>query len=362
MADRGLSLLDASALLILLEQRGELRVAADSGAGDTRLRILPVEGSALGAIFRASRPLCLNRPRAADAAWLNELGVSARAALIEPLAMADDGSGLVIALRRDGPDFRSADQEALRAFAGSVTQRVAAERSAEIERLRHGLEAQERERTRWAREIHDETIQGLGALHLQLANARDEDDPDALRAAVEAVLEGLGAEIDGLRHLVTELRPAALDDLGLVPALEAIARRAWAIDALEVETDLRLASDERVLRLDPELEGVIYRVVQEALMNVAKHARARRALVRLMERDGNIHVSVGDDGSGRFDSPDAGSGFGLAGMRERAALVGGELVIDARPGAGTTVRLQVPLGARRLRTTAGGSAGPVVRP
>jgi signal transduction histidine kinase len=71
---------------------------------------------------------------------------------------------------------------------------------------------------------------------------------------------------------------------------------------------------------------------------------------------------VGDDGSGRFDSPDAGSGFGLAGMRERAALVGGELVIDARPGAGTTVRLQVPLGARRLRTTAGGSAGPVVRP
>ena len=100
----------------------------------------------------------------------------------------------------------------------------------EIERLRYGMEARERERTRWAREIHDESIQGMGALRLRLANARDIDDPQQLREAVDVVLDGLGNEIDGLRHLITELRPAALDDLGLAAALQALARRAQAID------------------------------------------------------------------------------------------------------------------------------------
>ena len=107
----------------------------------------------------------------------------------------------------------------------------------EIERLRYGMEARERERTRWAREIHDETVQGLGALRLKLANARDLDTDrrsasESLSAAVDAVLEGLGEEIDGLRHLITELRPAALDDLGLAAALQALARRMQAIDGL----------------------------------------------------------------------------------------------------------------------------------
>ena len=121
---------------------------------------------------------------------------------------------MVIALSC-GTRFRDADRDALGAFASSVSQRLAAERSVEIERLRFGMQAREHERTRWAREIHDESIQGIGALRLQLANARDLEDPAALRSAVDAVLEGLGHEIDGLRHLITELRPAALDDLGL---------------------------------------------------------------------------------------------------------------------------------------------------
>ena len=105
------------------------------------------------------------------------------------------------------------------------------------------MEARERERTRWAREIHDESIQGIGALRLQLANARDAaTTSEALSEAVDAVLEGLGKEIDGLRHLITELRPAALDDLGLAAALEALARRAQAIDGLEVKTEIDLGA------------------------------------------------------------------------------------------------------------------------
>ncbi len=221
--------------------------------------------------------------------------------LVEPLSMEGQGGGLVIALRRDA-GFRDPDRQALSAFAASVAQRLAAERSVEIERLRYGMEARERERTRWAREIHDETVQGLGALRLKLATARDTDERDALSAAVDTVLEGLGEEIDGLRHLITELRPAALDDLGLEAALEALARRMQAIDGLDVQSEIDLGPEHHGKRLDPELESTIYRVVQEALTNVSRHAQATHALVSVSERDGIVRASVTDDGVGTAGS------------------------------------------------------------
>ncbi len=352
MADRGLALLDASTLLMVIEERRELRVAAASGAGSVRLRVLPVEGSALGALYLAGQPVALDRPRGRDAAWLHELGMEARAALVEPLSMEGHGGGLVIALRSDG-GFRDPDRKALQAFAANVAQRLQAERSVEIERLRFGMEARERERTRWAREIHDETVQGLGALRLRLANARDRADAPTLSNAVDEVLEGLGVEIEGLRHLITELRPAALDDLGLSAALEALARRAQAIDGLDVQTEIELdASHER---LDAELESTIYRVVQEALTNVSRHAQATRAEVRVASaRDGSaVRVLVTDDGRGLPPGGPGGprgdgleGGFGLSGMRERAELVGGELDLVPAPEKGTTVRLTIPLAGR----------------
>jgi signal transduction histidine kinase len=360
MADRGLALLDAGSLLVVIEERGELRVAAASGAGTPRLRIMPVQGSALGEIYTAGKALTLDRPRGQEAAWLHELGLEARAALIEPLSMEGQGGGLIIALRTDG-GFRGPDREALAAFASSVAQRLAAERSVEIERLRYGMEARERERTRWAREIHDESIQGIGALRLALANARDLEDKEALARAVDMVLEGLGNEIDGLRHLITELRPAALDDLGLAAALQALARRAQAIDGLDVSTEIELASaqangdgdhDAR-RRLDPELESTVYRIVQEALTNVSRHAKATSAVIRVDERDGVLRASVIDDGQGLPNAERLGprgdgleGGFGMGGMRERAELIGGELEFGPAPGRGTVVRLTVPLAGR----------------
>jgi signal transduction histidine kinase len=361
MADRGLALLDADSLLMVIEERGELRVAASAGTGAPRLRITPVEGSALGALYQAGKPLAIDRPRGQEAAWLHELGLEARAALVEPFSMEGQGSGLVIVLRRDG-SFRGPDRQALSAFAASVAQRLAAERSVEIERLRYGMEARERERTRWAREIHDESIQGIGALRLRLANARDIDDGERLREAVDTVLEGLGTEIDQLRHLITELRPAALDDLGLAAALEALARRAQAVDGLEVKTQIDLADHyaaadngghSEARRLDPELESTIYRVVQEALTNVSRHAEATSAVVSISERDGVMRVSVTDDGKGPPEESRLGprgdgleGGFGMSGMRERAELVGGELEMVAAPERGTTIRLTVPLAGR----------------
>jgi signal transduction histidine kinase len=352
MADRGLALLDASTLLMVVEEGHELRVAASSGRLSVMVRVLPMEGSALGAVYAAGKPLSLERPRGQEATWLHELGLEARAVLVEPFNMDGQGGGLVIAAREDS-GFRDPDRRALSAFAASVAQRLAAERSVEITRLRFGMEARERERTRWAREIHDETVQGLGALRLQLANARDLGDEIALSEAVDTVLEGLGQEIDGLRHLITELRPAALDDLGLVPALQALARRAQAIDGLEIRTDIDLGEPDK--RLDPELESTLYRIVQEALTNVSRHAKATQATISIAERNGTVTAAVTDNGEGlpaggvsRQRSPDEElkGGFGVSGMRERAELVGGELELVSAPGGGATMRLTVPLAGR----------------
>jgi signal transduction histidine kinase len=353
MADRGLALLDASSLLLIIEEKGELRVAGASG-NPVRLRIVPVQGSALGTLYQEGKPLALDRPRGQEAAFLHELGLEARSVLVEPLNMEDHGGGLVIAMRSDG-GFRGPDKEALSAFAASVAQRLAAERSVEITRLRYGMEARERERTRWAREIHDESIQGIGALRLQLAHARDIDDKEALSAAVDTVLEGLDHEIDGLRHLITELRPAALDDLGLTAALEALARRAQAIDGLDVKTELDLGGDDgsEEVRLDPELESTVYRIVQEALTNVSRHAEATQAILRVTRENSLVRASVTDDGKGMPGAERLGprgdgleGGFGMGGMRERAELVGGELEFAPAPGRGTIVSLEVPLAGR----------------
>ncbi|HST34917.1 MAG TPA: ATP-binding protein [Solirubrobacteraceae bacterium] len=351
MADRGLALLDADTLLVVIEERGELRVAASAGSSTVRVRIVPVQGSALGELFASGQPVALERPRGRDALWLHELGVEVRAALVEPLSMEGQGGGMVIALRTD-KGFRGPDRDALQAFATSVAQRLAAERSVEIERLRYGMEARERERTRWAREIHDESIQGMGALKLRLANARDIDDPTALREAVDMVLDGLGNEIDGLRHLITELRPAALDELGLAAALEALARRAQAIDGLDVQVQVELGQEDG-RRLDAELESTVYRIVQEALTNVSRHAEATKAVVSVTESGGVISASVTDDGKGLPGAERLGprgdgleGGFGMGGMRERAELVGGELEFGPAPERGTRVRLVVPLAGR----------------
>ena len=361
-AVRGQRLLEADTLLIALEQESELRVIASEGARKPRLNIVPVTGSALGGLYRSGESFAFDSPRGEDAAWLHELGLEARAALIEPLVVENRPTGLIIALRGDR-SFADGSSTDMRAFAADLARRLEEIRTTELRRLRYGNEARERERTRWAREIHDESIQGIGALRLALAHARDEGDPQRLAQAVDAALESLGHEIDGLRHLITELRPAALDDLGLAAALQALARRAQAIDGLDavIEIDLGEGAGEdvdAVRRLDPELEGTIYRIVQEALTNVSRHAEASRAVVCITERDGVLEASVTDDGRGLPDAERLGprgdgleGGFGMGGMRERAELVGGQLEFGPAPERGTRVRLLVPLDRRASAPT-----------
>jgi two-component system, NarL family, sensor histidine kinase DevS len=362
MADRAMRVLDASNVLVLRERNGDLHVAASVGRGSVSANVIPVQGTALGDLYRAGDPYSVEHPLRDQGAFLRELGLEAQSALIEPLGIDGPGGGMILALRRDS-GLRKGDDNALRAVAASLTEQLMAERNAETERLRYGAQARERERERWARELHDETVQGLGVLRMQLANARDSGDPDELGSAVNDVTEGLQREIMGIRHLITELRPAALDDLGLEAALQALARRAEAVYGLEVETRVEFDAQHVEGRLDAELETTVYRIIQEALNNVSRHAEATSATVTVVEHDGGLEATVADNGKGlppsreepfvrqngraeESDSPVPSGGYGLPGMRERAELVGGDLELESSPGQGTTLRLRVPLAGR----------------
>jgi two-component system, NarL family, sensor histidine kinase UhpB len=225
----------------------------------------------------------------------------------------------------------------------AMAERLEDERRSSARRV---LGAQEGERLRIARELHDEVGQQLTALLLQLASARRDaaDVPggagDALR---EKLLEAHGLardSLDDIRRVARELRPEALDDLGLASALAALSERLAQQADLHVDYDL-----EPVLPpLTAEEELVVYRVAQEALTNVMRHARTDRATLGLHTRDGQLVLEVADAGRG-FDIRDAPAN-GLLGMRERALLVGARLDLRSAPGRGTRVRLMLPVPAR----------------
>jgi signal transduction histidine kinase len=242
-----------------------------------------------------------------------------------------------------GTEFRAEDERMLLAAAASAATAVATAQSVEQDRLRRTLRAAEEERRRWARELHDETLQGLGGLRVVLSSARRSNDVDALHAALTSAVDQIGEEITNLRALITELRPASLDELGLGPALEALVERVRTTHGLDVTTTVKLARDgsRREQRLDPDLETTIYRMVQESLTNVARHAQAEHVGVEVVQSADEVLVSVRDDGKG-FDSNVPVSGFGLTGMRERIALAGGRLDISSPESGGTLVQAVLP--------------------
>ena len=246
--------------------------------------------------------------------------------------------GAADALTRD-------DEQRLRAFAASAATAVALAQSVESDRLRGLMAAADAERNRWARELHDETLQGLGALHLLLAAARRRGDARQTELAVDEAIEHIHQEIENLHAIISDLRPAALDQLGLRPALEALIESRSGHGALSISSELGvpgpIAGDDR---LSPEVESTIYRLVQEALTNVVKHANARHVHVAVTAADGGVSIQVRDDGVGF--SPDAtGPGFGLGNMRERVMLAGGSVTIES-DDHGTLLRAELPAPAR----------------
>jgi two-component system, NarL family, sensor histidine kinase UhpB len=220
-------------------------------------------------------------------------------------------------------------------------------RRLEAERRRAGsavLAAQEEERARVARDLHDEVNQSLTGLLLRLEVAR-EAAPPQLEAELAETKALANQAMRELLSLARQLRPTALDDLGLVAAL---AGQVEQLSRGEIEAELVEQGDFSDLGDDAQL--VVYRVAQEALSNAARHSGATRVEVGLRRRrDGGVELSVADDGRG-FAFEESERGLGLGGMRERALLIGGELTIESRPGAGTTVRLTVPGDATREST------------
>ncbi|MEX2195428.1 MAG: GAF domain-containing sensor histidine kinase [Thermoleophilaceae bacterium] len=334
VAKRGRALVEARTFGVLLEDGGELRVAAVAGADrDAEGARMPLD-SLPGQVLRSRRSERVADVSARLRGSFEPLEVSARSAVLVPLAFRGHAYGVLCAIDRTkrGPEFDTEDLALLEGFAAAAATAIATARSVERELLRHSIEVQEHERRRWARELHDQTLQALGALQLLLSTAlRAGDAESAARQAIDL----LGSEIDGLRAIINDLRPAALDELGTGPAIEALATRVAEATGMAVEASVELSGRHR-----PEIESTIYRVVQEGLTNAAKHARAAHVRVLVTEGDAAIAIEIADDGTG-FDPVAGTSGFGLLGMRERLALAGGRLEIESSPGHGTTLRAVV---------------------
>lgn len=214
------------------------------------------------------------------------------------------------------------------------------ERLVAAERLRLSIDAAEQARARWARELHDQTLQGLAGARMVLAAGLARDDPDALRRAAETADSHIGAEARSLRDLITELRPAALDDLGLGPAIESLAKRQAAAAGFALDLNIEFGVRDR----PRELEDAIYRIIQEALSNVIRHAGAEQVTLSVRQLHRHVEVTVQDDGCGFMpDGPR--EGFGLIGMRERADLLGGELSLSSQEGGPTCLTAVLPLPA-----------------
>jgi signal transduction histidine kinase len=342
---RGRALVEASACLVMLAEDRDLVVRAVAGDLERDLVGRKVEDPE-----HVLDVLRSGAVQSADASTLPSLlGRSARQALIAPLRSRGTALGALIALDPfERESFHRDDARVLGPFSASAAGTLAAIRALADSRTRLRVGASEQERQRWARELHDETLQELGALKLAQQAALEVDDATAVRESLTDSLDRVDSIIDGLEGLITELRPASLDQLGSQAAIEALVSRLRDRYGLQIETDFDLAweAGRKSERPSPELEAAVYRITQEALTNVIKHADASMARVAVEEVDGEVVLTVEDDGSGMGEDRAPREGFGLIGMHERVDLAGGELEIGPGASGGTRVRARLPVERR----------------
>jgi len=348
VAKRSRALIEARVVELALLEGDELVFATGAGEGVHELhgQRLPVDGSVAGIAFRSGRSQRLTElPE--DSFARRTLG--ARTALVTPMIFHNRAIGILSAFDRVGGDgaFSEEDERLLQAFAASAATAVATAQTATNDALRRSMQASEQERRRWARELHDETLQELAGLKVLLSGARRSDEPGRLDTAVDQAVDLIATGIANLRALISDLRPAALDELGAGPAIEALVERVRAQTGLDIALELDLAYEQgrASSRHAAELETTIYRIVQEALTNVSKHAAAAHVTLRIADPEvepGRMEVEISDDGAG-FDPEHRAEGFGLVGMHERLALLNGELTISSAPGNGTRLVARIPV-------------------
>ncbi len=258
-----------------------------------------------------------------------------------PLIASDRAIGVLVAHDKIGSaearfsddDLRLAETFAPRAPRSPST----SVRVSPATHFRRVVAAQEIERRRLAQELHDETGQALTSILLGLRALEDTFERDDSRAAVARIRDLTVNTLQDVRRLAVELRPQALDDFGLVPALERLTETWSAATAIPVDFTVSLDHEP----FSGEAATALYRIVQESLTNIVKHARASHVSIVLARKNGNAVAVIEDDGSG-FDPDAARDGSGIEGMRERIALLDGRLQIDSARGSGTTLVVEIP--------------------
>ena len=332
-------------LIALPDSGGELVIAAADGEGADAFGLV---GMRLGAgDSKAGRVLERGRSERIDAV-LDDPEIDQRAArrlgalsaLFVPLLLQGRAIGVLVAHDRAGSDPAFGEEDLRLAESLASRASIAVDLSQRVSRdaVRRVVEAQELERARLARELHDETGQALTSILLGLKALEDHVGSDEGHTAAAGLRDLVVSTLQDVRRLAVELRPSALDDFGLVPALERLVETFTSTSGIGVDLDARLGEG----RLPTEVETALYRLVQEALTNVVKHASAGQVTVRLTRDSAGVTASVADDGSG-FDLAAADGRLGLTGMRERVGLIGGRLTVDSAEGRGATVIAEVPL-------------------
>ena len=203
--------------------------------------------------------------------------------------------------------------------------------------LARAISAQEEERTRVARELHDETGQSLSAILVGLRNVQEAETLDEVRVLVQQLRDLTSQTVRDVGRIARGLRPSTLDDLGLVPALQHYADELGAARGIEIAI-----KDDGLGRLPRDIETTLYRIIQEALTNVARHAEAHHANVTIERDQENVRAAIRDDGMG-FNVTEARTALGLVGMQERASLLGGSVEIDSHLRSGSIVKVELPL-------------------
>jgi signal transduction histidine kinase len=266
---------------------------------------------------------------------------SMRTGIWVPLVADNRAIGVIACHNKLAPDprFDDADLRLAEAFAQRAA--MAVERSERVQRdaLRRVVDAQELERRRLARELHDETGQALTSILLGLKSVEDAGAENERQHAAAELRELVVATLQDVRRLAVELRPKALDDFGLLAAIERLAETFAEHMGVEVDVESRLGD----ARLPTEIETALYRIVQEALTNVIKHARASHASILLVRKPRSAAAVIEDDGVGFDPGATREEGIGIVGMRERVMLLDGRLEVESSAGSGTTIVAEVPL-------------------
>lgn len=343
VARRLRELIGARLVTIALPAGDELRIETADGDGAEEFvgLIFPRNSSKTGRVLERGRServdSLLEDPEVHQDAGRR---MGARTGLYVPLVLRDAAIGVLVAHDKLGSDqrFDSADLRLAEQFADRAAIAVDLSRRVARDALRRVVGGQEVERRRLARELHDETGQALTSILLGLRSV-EESGGDKVRKSVSDVRELVVATLQDVRALAVQLRPKALDDFGLVPALERLVQTFSEATAISVELEAQLGES----RLPADVETTLYRIIQEALTNIVKHAEAKSVSVLLVRSESAVTAVIEDDGRGFDLTNTREDGLGLLGMRERVDLHDGQLKIEASPGAGTTLVVEMPL-------------------